>query len=246
MQQSGAIDSGRHATILDFEAIGVCLIPRFVPEVQLPALRTAVDACVSGGPGNRVFRLPGAAGRDLLPLLGDLASWLSGKPARIVRILAFDKTPETNWGVPWHQDRTVAVKRRIEVDGFGPWSVKAGVPHVAPPQALLDSMFSLRLHLDDCGPENGPAEDHPRLPSAGPSACPRRAESWRARSGDDVPCRRWRRSRHEGADRACVRSGKRARPSARAASGLQHCRPATAPRMGFRCRTDRHMTLRGA
>ena len=42
------------------------------------------------------------------------------------------------------------------VPGFGPWSVKAGVPHVAPPTALLEAMFTLRLHLDDCGPENGP------------------------------------------------------------------------------------------
>jgi ectoine hydroxylase-related dioxygenase (phytanoyl-CoA dioxygenase family) len=74
----------------------------------------------------------------------------------MVRILAFDKTPETNWGVPWHQDRTIAVKRRIEVEGFGPWSVKAGVTHVTPPRSMLERMFSLRLHLDDCGPDNGP------------------------------------------------------------------------------------------
>jgi ectoine hydroxylase-related dioxygenase (phytanoyl-CoA dioxygenase family) len=30
------------------------------------------------------------------------------------------------------------------------------MPHVSPPQALLEAMFSLRLHLDDCGPQNGP------------------------------------------------------------------------------------------
>jgi ectoine hydroxylase-related dioxygenase (phytanoyl-CoA dioxygenase family) len=27
---------------------------------------------------------------------------------------------------------------------------------VEPPQALLEQMFTLRLHLDDCGPDNGP------------------------------------------------------------------------------------------
>lgn len=78
------------------------------------------------------------------------------RAARLVRILVFDNTPETNWGVPRHQDRTIAVKRRAEVDGFGPWSVKASVQHVARPQALLEAMFSLRLHRDYCGPENGP------------------------------------------------------------------------------------------
>jgi hypothetical protein len=145
----------RHA-IGDFETTGICLIRRFLPEADLGPLRAAVDACVTGGPGNRVFRLPRIDGLDLPSLLRDLATRLAGRPARMVRILAFDKTPETNWGVPWHQDRTVAVKRRVDVDGFGPWSVKAGMPHVAPPEALLEAMFSLRLHLDDCGRENGP------------------------------------------------------------------------------------------
>jgi hypothetical protein len=156
MQQSGAINNRERAAIRHFETTGVCLIPSLVTEAQLPSLRAAVDACVSGSPGNRVFQFPDTAGLDILAFLGDLAARLAGKPARLVRILAFDKTPETNWGVPWHQDRTVAVKRRVEADGFGPWTVKAGMPHVSPPQALLEAMFSLRLHLDDCGPENGP------------------------------------------------------------------------------------------
>lgn len=140
----------------DFETTGICLIRRLLPEAHLDPLRAAVDTCVTSGPGNRVFSLPRLDGLDLASLLGNLATRVAGRPARMVRILAFDKTPETNWGVPWHQDRTIAVKRRAEVEGFGPWSVKAGVPHVAPPEALLEAMFCLRLHLDDCGPENGP------------------------------------------------------------------------------------------
>jgi hypothetical protein len=135
--------------------------PAVLPEADLGPLRAAVDACVTGGPGNRVFSLPRTDGLDLPSLLRDLATRLAGRPARMVRILAFDKTPETNWGVPWHQDRTVAVKRRVDVDGFGPWSVKAGMPHVAPPEALLEAMFSLRLHLDDCGRQNGPLKIAP-------------------------------------------------------------------------------------
>jgi hypothetical protein len=154
-QTEGAVFD-EHQAIRDFEATGVCLIRRLLPEAHLAPLRAAVDACVTRGPGNRVFSLPRLDGLDLAFLLGNLAARLPRKPARMVRILAFDKTPETNWGVPWHQDRTVAVKRRVEADGFGPWSVKAEVPHVAPPQALLEAMFSLRLHLDDCGPDNGP------------------------------------------------------------------------------------------
>lgn len=157
MGQSDEIDLGMDSAIRDFETVGVCLICNVLSEAHLSPLRSAIDACVTDGPGKRVFSLPNSGhGLDLLSRLSDLAARLSGHPARMVRILAFDKTPETNWGVPWHQDRTIAVKQRVEVDGFGPWSVKAGVPHVAPPPALLERMFSLRLHLDDCGPDNGP------------------------------------------------------------------------------------------
>jgi ectoine hydroxylase-related dioxygenase (phytanoyl-CoA dioxygenase family) len=102
---------------------------------------------------------------ELVPRVADLAKSpavrslitpLLGQSARVVRSLLFDKTPDANWKVPWHQDLTIAVKERREVPGFGPWSVKAGVPHVQPPASVLEKMLTLRLHLDDCGPQNGP------------------------------------------------------------------------------------------
>ena len=52
-----------------------------------------------------------------------------------VRGILFDKIPDANWKVPWHQDVTIAVQERIEVEGFGPWSMKADVLHVQPPGA---------------------------------------------------------------------------------------------------------------
>lgn len=79
-----------------------------------------------------------------------------GTSARAVRGIYFDKTPAANWKVPWHQDLTIAVASRSDVAGFGPWSVKDGVPHVQPPAAVLESMLTVRLHLDPCGPDNGP------------------------------------------------------------------------------------------
>lgn len=72
-----------------------------------------------------------------------------------VRGILFDKIPGANWKVPWHQDVTIAVQERVEVEGFGPWSVKANVLHVQPPTVILEQMISVRLHLDNCGEENG-------------------------------------------------------------------------------------------
>jgi hypothetical protein len=72
-----------------------------------------------------------------------------------VRGILFDKIPDANWKVPWHQDVTIAVQERVEAEGFGPWSMKADVLHVQPPAEVLEHMISVRLHLDNCGEENG-------------------------------------------------------------------------------------------
>lgn len=78
-----------------------------------------------------------------------------GPTARVVRGILFDKTEKANWKVPWHQDVTIAVSRRTEAEGYGPWSTKAGVLHVQPPAEILEKMVSVRIHLDDCSEQNG-------------------------------------------------------------------------------------------
>lgn len=78
-----------------------------------------------------------------------------GKKAFPVRGLFFDKTPNSNWGVSWHQDLTIAVGQRIETEGFTTWSVKEEIHHVRPPLSILERMLTLRIHLDLTNAENG-------------------------------------------------------------------------------------------
>lgn len=73
----------------------------------------------------------------------------------LVRSILFDKTPEKNWPVSWHQDLTIAVQEKVEVSGYDPWSVKDGAVHVQPPVELLEQMWTLRVHLDDTPASNG-------------------------------------------------------------------------------------------
>ena len=54
------------------------------------------------------------------------------------------------------QDRTIVVTRRVEVEGFGPWTVKSGLLHVAPPFDQLAGMVTLRVHLDPVPETNAP------------------------------------------------------------------------------------------
>jgi len=106
-----------------------------------------------------------------------------GRGAFAVRGLYFDKTPETNWNLPWHQDPTVAVCERREVEGFGPWTLKAGIPHVHAPADLLGRMLTIRIHLDECGPGNGPMRVL-RGSHAYGKLSPGQVASWSARAGE--------------------------------------------------------------
>ncbi len=76
---------------------------------------------------------------------------------RVVRALYFDKPPECSWSLPWHRDRTIAVKEhRDDASDFINPTTKAGIPHVVAPNRILARMLTLRFHLDDMHPGNGP------------------------------------------------------------------------------------------
>ncbi|MDT7604911.1 MAG: hypothetical protein QOF61_2908 [Acidobacteriota bacterium] len=104
----------------------------------------------------------------------------------VVRAIFFDKTPEANWKVAWHQDLSIAVRRRAEVEGFGAWSEKAGVAHVQPPAEILQGMLSVRLHLDASDETNGSLKVFPSSHLRGRlSAC--EIQRWRE-SAQPVEC----------------------------------------------------------
>lgn len=134
---------------LDFKRDGAVFHAGVLDAATVEALR-ALD------PGGAGRRLSGDALAGRLGAADAIARALIGAEARPVRAVMFDKTAADNWMVAWHQDRTVCVRQRIEMPGFGPWSVKQGLTHVAPPIAVLEGMATLRLHLDDCGPDNAP------------------------------------------------------------------------------------------
>jgi ectoine hydroxylase-related dioxygenase (phytanoyl-CoA dioxygenase family) len=78
-----------------------------------------------------------------------------GEPARVVRGIFFDKHPTANWKVPWHQDLSIAVKQRLDLPDYHPWSMKEGILHVQPPTDILEQMLTVRIHLDRTDESNG-------------------------------------------------------------------------------------------
>lgn len=125
---------------------------------EVHALREELAPLVDAGRGGVRNLLDHPAVRRWAadPRVREMVEPALGASALAVRAILFDKTPDANWKVTWHQDVTIAVRDRVEVKGFGPWSLKEEVWHVRPPVAVLEGMLAVRLHLDRCREENGP------------------------------------------------------------------------------------------
>ncbi|WP_207420652.1 phytanoyl-CoA dioxygenase family protein [Desertivirga brevis] len=80
---------------------------------------------------------------------------LFGNGFFVVKSIYFDKPEQSNWFVAYHQDLTISVDKRVEMEGFGPWTVKHQQFAVQPPVEVLNSIFTVRIHLDDTDENNG-------------------------------------------------------------------------------------------
>ena len=156
---------GRLMNAEEFENSGFAVVDRVIDQHQVKRL---IDAVNSHEGNNGHENDPRQYAMRNLLRLSKVRELANSQPirsivdaflrpgARVVRGLLFDKTPEANWKVAWHQDLSIAVRERRESSGYGPWSIKAGVHHVQPPAKILENMLTIRLHLDDCGIDNGP------------------------------------------------------------------------------------------
>lgn len=73
----------------------------------------------------------------------------------VVKSIYFDKPETSNWYVAYHQDLTISVDKKVEIENFGPWTVKQNQFAVQPPVEILENIFTLRIHLDDTDENNG-------------------------------------------------------------------------------------------
>ncbi|WP_375403801.1 phytanoyl-CoA dioxygenase family protein [uncultured Sphingomonas sp.] len=141
---------------LSFEEHGAARHDRAAFSV-LDEIERVLAGCPRDRAGTRLHGIPGL--NELLSTdgaVGRIAAGHLGAAAHPVRALLFDKTPGANWSLGWHQDRTIAVRERHDVPGFGPWSIKAGIQHVEPSFDVIEAMVTLRIHLDSVPADNAP------------------------------------------------------------------------------------------
>ena len=144
------------AAELDLAQDGLCLRAGLATPV-IDLLGEMLACAPQGKAGVRLTQWPElAALLDSESVIGRSAAAILGDQCFPVRTVLFDKSDHSNWSLGWHQDRTIAVRRRHEVEGFGPWSMKQGIQHVEPPFEVIESMITLRVHLDPIDVDNAP------------------------------------------------------------------------------------------
>jgi ectoine hydroxylase-related dioxygenase (phytanoyl-CoA dioxygenase family) len=87
--------------------------------------------------------------------LNAIISDLFGNNYFIVKSIYFDKPVDSNWFVSYHQDLTISVDKKVELDGYGPWTIKQNQYAVQPPLEILQNNFTIRIHLDNTDENNG-------------------------------------------------------------------------------------------
>lgn len=100
-------------------------------------------------------------------LLVEIARAVLGNDAFPYRATLFEKSPNANWLVVWHQDTAMPLCSRLEVHGWGPWSVKERVLYAHAPASALSQVLALRVHLDASTSANGPLRVLPQTHTLG-------------------------------------------------------------------------------
>jgi ectoine hydroxylase-related dioxygenase (phytanoyl-CoA dioxygenase family) len=159
------------ALVREIETNGFTIVDRYLDLDSIESLiqdLTEIDLTVSrAGVRNILELVPNIRELAQSQQIRALVEPILGNTARLVRGIFFDKQPGVNWKVPWHQDLTIAVKQRLDLPDYHPWSVKEGVPHVRPPVAILEQMLTVRIHLDRADESNGALKVIPNSHSHG-------------------------------------------------------------------------------
>ena len=139
------------------ERDGFLLIKNVLNEHEIIALRnqlkTACDS--SAGSRNLCKNFPAVGHFFKSDKIRNIVTAYLGKHAKSVRSLYFDKTQKKNWPVVWHQDKTIAVKSKVVLPGYGCWTLKDAIPHTQPPAKVMENMLALRIHLDAAKEDSG-------------------------------------------------------------------------------------------
>ncbi|MEM9547168.1 MAG: phytanoyl-CoA dioxygenase family protein [Bacteroidota bacterium] len=87
--------------------------------------------------------------------LTELISDFSGSKYFLTKAIYFDKPSQSNWFVAYHQDLSISVDKKVDLENYVNWTFKKGQYGVQPPIEILRDTITIRIHLDKSDKHNG-------------------------------------------------------------------------------------------
>jgi ectoine hydroxylase-related dioxygenase (phytanoyl-CoA dioxygenase family) len=144
-------------TVQRFEHDGFIVTAPLLNNAACMEIESALTQIRNKGVGSRNF-LEFAWCKELAQFIREHFAVNAFLPSDAVAVQCtyFEKTREQNWLVPIHQDLSIPVAEKVDHPELPVWSEKEGSVFVQAPDEILRSLVAARLHIDECGPEDGP------------------------------------------------------------------------------------------
>ena len=150
----------------ELSELGYTIIPEVFDDIEIKSIISAINDTNSLNESFRKSRdlfairrflkkIPQASSLIFNDKLLSIINSLLGPDYFVVKSIYFDKPEKSNWFVSYHQDLSISVDRKSDIDNYGPWTVKQNQFAVQPPTEILTSIYTIRIHLDDTDENNG-------------------------------------------------------------------------------------------
>jgi ectoine hydroxylase-related dioxygenase (phytanoyl-CoA dioxygenase family) len=151
-----------HQNKIELESKGFSITPQLYSGSELGFIKELFDKNASFSENVLVYSI-----RKLLKTIPELSTLLfnknlielinelGGPDYFLTKSIYFDKPENSNWFVSYHQDLSISVSDKFEIDGYKNWTVKKNQFGVQPPIEVLEKTITLRIHLDNTDQSNG-------------------------------------------------------------------------------------------
>ena len=151
---------------MNLQETGFTIIEKVYTAEEVTAIIETINSIDTSGPAFRktsdlfairrfIKEVPAISPLVFNSRLRSIIDELFGPDYFLVKSIYFDKPEQSNWFVAYHQDLTISVEEKKQVAGFDQWTVKNNQFAVQPPVALLENIYTIRIHLDDTDENNG-------------------------------------------------------------------------------------------
>lgn len=148
---------------------GFAIIDKVYSENEINTIISEIEKVTENETANSTFRksedlfairqfhkeIPETLGFIFNQKLREIINLNFGENYFITKSIYFDKPEKSNWFVGYHQDLTISVNKKVDIENYENWTTKQNQFAVQPPKEILEQNFTIRIHIDKTTKENG-------------------------------------------------------------------------------------------